>query len=33
VAVMSNVSFAGTPSMAERVAEAFGEQGQGAAGK
>src|ERR1700748_1590345 len=27
VAVMSNVSFAGTPSVAERIAEAFAEQG------
>jgi len=28
VAVMSNVSFAGTPSLAERVAQAFAEQGR-----
>jgi len=28
VAVMSNVSFAGTPSVAERIAQAFAEQGK-----
>ena len=28
VAVMSNVSFAGTPALAERIAEAFAEQGK-----
>jgi CubicO group peptidase (beta-lactamase class C family) len=33
VAVMSNVSFAGTPSVAERVAQAFAEQGKSPAGK
>jgi serine beta-lactamase-like protein LACTB len=33
VAVMSNVSFAGTPSVAERVAQAFVAQGRGPAGK
>ncbi len=33
VAVMSNVSFAGTPSVAERIAEAFAEQGKSPAGK
>ena len=33
VAVMSNVSFAGTPSVAERVAEAFAELGKSPAGK
>jgi len=33
VAVMSNVSFAGTPSVAERVAQTFAEQGRGPAGK
>jgi hypothetical protein len=33
VAVMSNVSFAGTPSIAERIAEAFGGQGKSPAGK
>jgi hypothetical protein len=27
VAVMSNVSFAGTPSIAEKIAESFAEQG------
>jgi CubicO group peptidase (beta-lactamase class C family) len=33
VAVMSNVSFAGTPSVAERVAQTFVAQGRGPAGK
>ena len=33
VAVMSNVSFAGTPSVAERVAQTFVAQGTGPAGK
>ena len=33
VAVMSNVSFAGTPSLAERVAQTFVAQGRGPAGK
>ena len=33
VAVMSNVSFAGTPSVAERVAQTFVPQGRGPAGK
>ncbi len=33
VAVMSNVGFAGTPSIAERIAEAFAEQGKSPAGK
>jgi hypothetical protein len=33
VAVMSNVSFAGTPSIAERIAEAFAEQGENPAGE
>ena len=33
VAVMSNVSFAGTPSVAERVAQAFAEQGRSPAVK
>jgi serine beta-lactamase-like protein LACTB, mitochondrial len=33
VAVMSNVSFAGTPSVAERVAQAFVAQGRGPAGR
>jgi serine beta-lactamase-like protein LACTB, mitochondrial len=33
VAVMSNVSFAGTPSIAERIAQAFAEPGSGPAGK
>jgi serine beta-lactamase-like protein LACTB, mitochondrial len=33
VAVMSNVSFAGTPSVAERIAEAFAEQGRSPARK
>ena len=33
VAVMSNVSFAGTPSVAERIAEAFAEQGKSPAGR
>ena len=33
VAVMSNVSFAGTPSVAERIAEAFAKQGKSPAGK
>ena len=33
VAVMSNVSFAGTPSVAERIAQAFAEQGKSPAGK
>jgi len=33
VAVMSNVSFAGTPAVAEKVAEAFAEQGMGSLGK
>jgi CubicO group peptidase (beta-lactamase class C family) len=32
VAVMSNVSFAGTPSVAERIAQAFADQGRGPAG-
>jgi CubicO group peptidase (beta-lactamase class C family) len=32
VAVMSNVSFAGTPSVAEKIAEAFGEQAKSPAG-
>jgi CubicO group peptidase (beta-lactamase class C family) len=33
VAVMSNVSFAGTPSVAERIAQAFAEHGRNPAGK
>ena len=33
VAVMSNVSFAGTPSIAERIVEAFADQGKSPAGK
>jgi CubicO group peptidase (beta-lactamase class C family) len=33
VAVMSNVSFEGTPAIAERVAQAFAAQGRGPAGK
>lgn len=33
VVVMSNVSFAGTPSVAERVAQTFAAQGRGPAGK
>ena len=33
VAVMSNVSFAGTPSIAEKIAEAFAEQGRSPARK
>ncbi len=33
VAVMSNVSFAGTPSIAERIAQAFAEQGKRPEGK
>jgi len=33
VAVMSNVSFAGTPSIAERIAEAFAEHGKSPAAK
>jgi Mrp family chromosome partitioning ATPase len=33
VAVMSNVSFVGTPSVAERIAQAFAEQGKSPAGK
>ena len=33
VAVMSNVSFAGTPSVAERIVEAFADQGKSPAGK
>jgi len=33
VAVMSNVSFAGTPSIAERVAQTFADQGKSPAGK
>jgi serine beta-lactamase-like protein LACTB, mitochondrial len=33
VAVMSNVSFEGTPSLAERVAHTFAAQGKGPAGK
>jgi serine beta-lactamase-like protein LACTB len=33
VAVMTNVSFAGTPSVAERIAQAFAERGKSAAGK
>ncbi len=33
VAVMSNVSFAGTPSVAERIAEVFAEQGKSPAGR
>jgi CubicO group peptidase (beta-lactamase class C family) len=33
VAVMSNVSFAGTPSVAERIAQAFAAQGKSPAGK
>ena len=33
VAVMSNVSFAGTPSLAERIAQAFAVQGKSPAGK
>jgi CubicO group peptidase (beta-lactamase class C family) len=33
VAVMSNVSFAGTPSIAEKVAEAFAEQGKSPSGR
>src|SRR5689334_19219256 len=33
VAVMSNVSFAGTPALAERIAEAFADQGKSPAGK
>ena len=33
VAVMSNVSFAGTPSVAERIAVAFAERGKSPAGK
>jgi serine beta-lactamase-like protein LACTB len=33
VAVMSNGSFAGTPSVAEKIAEVFAEQGEGPAGK
>ena len=33
VAVMTNVSFAGTPSVAERIAQAFAERGASAAGK
>ena len=33
VAVMSNVSFAGTPSVAEKVAQAFAEQGRSPEGK
>jgi CubicO group peptidase (beta-lactamase class C family) len=33
VAVMSNVSFAGTPSIAEKVAQAFAEPGKSPAGK
>jgi serine beta-lactamase-like protein LACTB, mitochondrial len=32
VAVMSNVSFAGTPSVAERIAQAFAKQGKSPAG-
>jgi CubicO group peptidase (beta-lactamase class C family) len=32
VAVMSNVSFAGTPAVAERIAQAFAEQGKSPAG-
>jgi len=33
VAVMSNVSFAGTPSICERIAQAFAEQGKSSEGK
>jgi len=33
VAVMSNVSFAGTPSVAEGIAQAFAEPGKSPAGK
>ena len=33
VAVMTNVSFAGTPAVAERIAQAFAERGNSAAGK
>ncbi len=33
VAVMSNVSFAGTPALAERIAEAFADQAKRSAGK
>ena len=33
VAVMSNVSFAGTPSVAERIVEAFADQGKSPSGK
>jgi serine beta-lactamase-like protein LACTB len=33
VAVMSNVSFAGTPAVAERIVEAFADQGTSPAGK
>jgi CubicO group peptidase (beta-lactamase class C family) len=33
VAVMSNVSFAGTPSVAERIVEAFADEGKSPAGK
>jgi CubicO group peptidase (beta-lactamase class C family) len=33
VAVMSNVSFAGTPSVAERIVEAFADQGKSPAGQ
>lgn len=33
VAVMSNVSFAGTPSVAERIAEAFADQGKTGSGR
>jgi len=33
VAVMSNVSFAGTPSIAERIVEAFADEGKSPAGK
>jgi hypothetical protein len=30
---MSNVSFAGTPSIAERIVEAFADEGKSPAGK